>query len=120
MSTKAEHARNIADKLYTRCGPGEHVTEAIILLREFAERLDAVAVSDAMVERAKLAWNNDCDKTCDERCCAFTQHMRVALESVLPIADEKAKDAERYRFWRKHYRSQFALKLPSVELETTS
>jgi hypothetical protein len=101
MSTKAEHARNIADKLYTRCGPGEHVTEAIILLREFAERLDAVAVSDAMVEsvgKALYIYWDDVTKSAQGK---YREKVRHALESILPIADEQDMDAERYR-WLRH------------------
>ena len=60
-----------------------------------ADRLDAVSVSDAMVECASDAYAtlslDGVDMTA----------MRHALESILPIADEALrKDAERYKWLR--------------------
>jgi len=83
-----------------------------------ADRLDAVAVSDAMVERAAqvlhdskfqfshprmgiktFLWNEAGPEWKANAC----KEMRAALESILPIADEQVrKDAARYNWLKKH------------------
>jgi len=92
VSTKSEQLRELARQIHAAeaANPGVEQLqfEAAERLREFADRLDAVAVSDAMVECASDAYAtlslDGVDMTA----------MRHALESILPIADEKAKDAE--------------------------
>jgi len=90
MSKKTDRLRMFANQI-----DGCAVDGAAAALREYADRLDAVAVSDAMVECASDAYAtlslDGVDMTA----------MRHALESILPIADEALrKDAERYKWLR--------------------
>ena len=100
MSTKAECLRKDADAVVRisegalgDCDGAERDKLFLrnivaVNLRLFADRLDAVAVSDAMVECASDAYAtlslDGVDMTA----------MRHALESILPIADEQARDEE--------------------------
>jgi len=87
MSKKTDRLRMFANQI-----DGCAVDGAAAALREYADRLDAVAVSDAMVECASDAYAtlslDGVDMTA----------MRHALESILPIADEQM--TTRYKWLR--------------------
>lgn len=101
MSAKAELLRELADDLNHGIG----VLKAAKKLREYAYRLDAIAVSDAMVERAEYAYD-EALSAANERGEKISKRnrMRAALESVLP--DEQANT--RYEYVRKLNPAQFA------------
>jgi len=92
MSTKAELTK-LADELETTGRPGGLCQCAADKLREFADRLDAVAVSDAMVERAVRAANEAILRAKDTALVkdVRVEAIRAELESILPIADEKPR-----------------------------
>jgi len=106
MSTKAECLRKDADAVVRisegalgDCDGAERDKLFLrnivaVNLRLFADRLDAVAVSDAMVEsvgKALYIYWDDVTKSAQGK---YREKVRAALESVLPIADEQAKDAD--------------------------
>ena len=69
--------------------------------REYADRLDAVTVSDALAKRLlhELVYQTGTMEINGEVVMVIPEvaDMQAALESILPIADEQAKDAERWR-----------------------
>jgi len=98
MSTKAE-LLEIANRLMDRGAPISRIGAAQAL-GAIADRLDAVAVSDVMVEsvgKALYIYWDDVTKSAQGK---YREKVRHALESILPIADEQARDAERYRWLR--------------------
>jgi len=102
--TKDEQVRQRADAIEKELpfwgAYNETIKHGVALLREYADRLDAVAVSDAMVERACHVYAELSLGGVD------INAMRSALESILPIADEQVKDAERYRWLRSNQVSE--------------
>jgi len=96
MSTKAEIAVLIEQleecRKFTFPDRAEVMKRVGVILEEYADRLDAVAVSDAMVECASDAYAtlslDGVDMTA----------MRHALESILPIVDEQM--TTRYKWLR--------------------
>ena len=102
MSTKAEYLRQLANHAQTDQWDQTVAAE----LRSYADSLDAVAVSDetalavltkyndALPEGIEDVWPGERSVEIRVKC------MCAALESILPIADEQARDAERYRWLR--------------------
>jgi len=102
VSTKSEQLRELARQIHAAeaANPGVEQLqfEAAERLREFADRLDAVAVSHAMVGsvgKALYIYWDDVTKNAQGK---YREKVRAALESILPIADEK--DACRYKWLR--------------------
>jgi len=97
MSTKAEQLRELAKRMLADDAAGSRKLAAI-KLEEYADRLDAVAVSHAMVGsvgKALYIYWDDVTKNAQGK---YREKVRAALESILPIADEK--DACRYKWLR--------------------
>jgi len=106
MSTKSEQLRELAERVdwddqFNVEGDGvdtEDLKDAARALREYADRLDAVAVSDAMVEsvgKALYIYWDDVTKSAQGK---YREKVRAALESILPIADEQM--TTRYKWLR--------------------
>ena len=96
MSTKPEQLRELASKCDAAIISRPHFGRCAEALREFADRLDAVAVSDEVAQNAYVVFANLHPRLRDGWIHDYdidVPAMRAALESVLPIADEKARDA---------------------------
>ena len=93
MSTKAEQLRELANDLTCRLLPTNDfvIADAIAELRSYADRLDAVSVSDATAHKiyerlTESGWIGPfgLETSADKARVAI-----AALESILPIADEQ-------------------------------